>query len=261
MLIVISPAKTLDFNNARIVNQQSAPEYTKQAKQLVTILKKQSPEELMKLMSISDKLASLNNLRFKQWIADPTIENGKQAVCAFKGEVYTGLNVDDWSNENFSFAQEHLRILSGLYGVLRPLDIISAYRLEMGTKLENPKGKNLYNFWGDTINKNIQKQLNTQGDNVLINLASNEYYKSVNAKKLKAEIITPVFKDFKNGQYKVLSFFAKKARGLMTRYIIQNELKNAEEIKHFTEEGYFYNDKLSKGNEWVFTRDSIAVIS
>lgn len=255
MLIVISPAKTLDFENARVVNQQSKPDYTKQAKQLVGILKKQSPDELMKLMSISDKLAALNHLRFKQWLPEPTGENAKQALCAFKGEVYTGLNVSDWEEKNFSFAQNHLRILSGLYGVLRPLDLISPYRLEMGTKLENSKGKNLYDFWGDTINKNIQQQLKAQGDNVLINLASNEYFKAIKAKNLDAEIITPVFKDFKNGQYKVLSFFAKKARGLMSRYIIQNEISNPEEIKYFTEEGYFYNDKLSKGNEWVFTRD------
>lgn len=255
MLIVISPAKTLDFENARVVNEQSEPDYIKQAKQLVNILKKQSLEELMKLMSISDKLAALNHLRFKQWLPEPTVENAKQALCAFKGEVYTGLNVDDWEEKNFSFAQNHLRILSGLYGVLRPLDLISPYRLEMGTKLENSKGKNLYDFWGDTINKNIQQQLKAQGDNVLINLASNEYFKAVKAKNLNAEIITPVFKDFKNGQYKVLSFFAKKARGLMSRYIIQNEISKPEDLKHFSEEGYFYNDKLSKENEWVFTRD------
>jgi len=255
MLIVISPAKTLDFENARMVSEQSKPDYIKQAKTLVGILKKQSSEDLMKLMSISDKLAALNHLRFKQWLPEPINDNGKQALCAFKGEVYTGLNVDDWEDKNFSFAQQHLRILSGLYGILRPLDKISPYRLEMGTKLENNKGKNLYDFWGSTITKNIQTQLKDKGDNVLINLASNEYFKAIKAKELKAEIITPVFKDFKNGEYKVLSFFAKKARGLMSRYIIQKELTTAEDIKHFAEGGYFYNDKLSKGNEWVFTRD------
>ncbi len=255
MLIVISPAKTLDFENARVIELKTNPDFTKQAKELVGILKKHSPDELMELMGISDKLAALNHMRFKQWHPKPSEEIARQALCAFKGEVYTGLNVEDWNNANFDFAQNHLRILSGLYGVLRPLDLISPYRLEMGTKLETEKGKNLYEFWGDTITKSIQKQLKAQDDNVLINLASNEYFKSIKTKQLKAEIITPVFKDFKNGEYKVLSFFAKKARGLMSRYIIQNEISDPENIKHFTEGGYYYNDKLSKGNQWAFTRD------
>lgn len=255
MLIVISPAKTLDFENARIVKNKTNPEFTTQAKQLISILKQLDEDDLMQLMKISDKLAALNYLRFKQWQPEPDNEFARQALCAFKGEVYTGLNVDEWEENTFAFAQEHMRILSGLYGVLRPLDQISPYRLEMGIKLENKKGKNLYEFWGDSITKSIQKQLNEQGDNVLINLASNEYFKSINPKKLQAEIITPVFKDFKNGDYKVISFFAKKARGLMSRYILENELANPEDIKHFDAEGYFYNDKLSKGNEWAFTRD------
>lgn len=254
MLIVISPAKSLDFANARVIPQKTEPDFTKESKQLVQILKKHKPIDLMKLMSISDKLALLNVDRFKIWQSEVN-DYSKQALCAFKGDVYTGMNVEDWEEENFTYAQNHLRILSGLYGVLRPLDLINEYRLEMGTKLENRKGKNLYEFWGDKIRKTIQKQLNEQGDEVLVNLASNEYFKSMQANKLKARIVTPVFKDFKNGEYKLISFFAKKARGMMSRYIILNELNDVERIKNFTSGGYAYNDLLSKGDEWVFTRD------
>lgn len=255
MLIVISPAKTLDFEKAPVVKQDSVPEFTKEAETLVRLLRKYTSEELMDLMKISDKLATLNIGRFKTWNSLVEKEIDRQAICAFRGEVYTGLNVDDWSDKNFAFAQNHLRILSGLYGVLRPLDYIKPYRLEMGSKLQNARGENLYHFWGDKITNSINQQLKNQGDPVLINLASNEYYKAINPKKLNAEVITPVFKDFKNDQYKVISFFAKKARGLMSRYIIENELRNPEQIKHFDVDGYYYNDKLSKGNSWVFTRD------
>lgn len=255
MLITISPAKTLDFEKARIVKQESYPAFANEAAELVNILNRFNANELMQLMSISDKLADLNVVRFKQWQKQPPKELARQAICAFKGDVFTGLNVDDWNDANFSFAQEHLRILSGLYGVLRPLDYISAYRLEMGTKLNNPNGENLYKFWGDKITNTINDQLKKQGDNVIINLASNEYFKSINKKLLEAEIINPVFKDFKNGDYKLISFFAKKARGMMSRFIIKNELNNAEQIKEFAEDGYFFNDRLTKGNTWVFTRD------
>lgn len=255
MLIVISPAKTLDFEKARVVKQNSAPEFPNDAQTLVNLLKKYTADELKDLMNISDKLATLNAARFKTWNKTVDKDNDRQALCAFKGEVYTGLNVDDWIDSDFEFAQEHLRILSGLYGVLRPLDYIKPYRLEMGTKLPNKKGENLYKYWDSKITKSIAQQLNNQGDEVLINLASNEYFKSIQTKKLKAEIITPVFKDFKNGEYKVLSFFAKKARGLMSRYIIKNKLTKPEQIKEFAVDGYYYNDKLTKGNTWVFTRD------
>lgn len=255
MLIIISPAKTLDFENARVVKQDSYPEFPNKAHELVKILKKFKADDLMSLMSISDKLSHLNTLRFKEWLKEPPRELAKQAICAFKGDVYTGINVDDWDLKDFSFAQEHMRILSGLYGVLRPLDYINPYRLEMGTKLETKKGKNLYEFWGDTITKSVNTQLKNQGDKVLINLASNEYFKSIKTKKIKAEIITPEFKDFKNGEYKMISFFAKKARGMMSRYIIKNQLTEAEKIKEFSAGGYFFNDRLTKGNHWVFTRD------
>jgi len=255
MLIVISPAKTLDFDNARIVKHDSFPEHAHRANELVSILKKYDLSELMQLMGISDKLASLNFYRFKQWQAIPAKDLARQAICAFKGEVYTGLNVDDWDDIDFDFAQDHLRILSGLYGVLRPLDYIAPYRLEMGTKLQTKESENLYEFWGDTLTKSIKKTLSSQGDNILINLASNEYFKSLKAKDLNSEIITPVFKDFKKGQYKLISIYAKKARGMMSRYIIKNQISDVHKLKEFTEEGYLYNDRLTKGNEWVFTRD------
>ncbi|MBI9067988.1 MAG: peroxide stress protein YaaA [Salinivirgaceae bacterium] len=255
MLIVLSPAKTLDFENARIVKQDSVPEFQNEAKTLVKLLKNYKADELMHLMSISDKLATLNVSRFKTWNKEIEKQSDRQALCAFQGDVYTGLNVADWQDANFIFAQEHLRILSGLYGVLRPLDYIKPYRLEMDTKLDTKKGESLYAFWGDKINKTLQKQLDAQGDRVLINLASNEYYKAVQEKKLKAEIITPVFKDFKNGEYKLISFFAKKARGQMSRFIIKNELTKPEQLKEFAVDGYYYNDKLTKGNQWAFTRD------
>lgn len=255
MLIVISPAKTLDFENARAVKHYTYPEFANQAEELVNILRQFTIVDLKKLMNISDKLASLNSLRLKNWQKKPSQQLAKQAICAFKGEVYTGLNVDNWVLKDFDFAQKHLRILSGLYGTLRPLDNISPYRLEMGTKLETNKGNTLYDYWNDKITLSIQKQLNKQGDEFLVNLASNEYFKSIQEKKIKAKIITPVFKDFKNGEYKVISIYAKKARGLMSRYIIKNCLKDTELLKGFNDGGYAYNDRLSKGNEWVFTRD------
>lgn len=254
MLIILSPAKTLDFENARIIEQKSFPEFNNQANQLIQLLKKYSVSELMGMMDISDKLALLNVSRFKTWQKEPDETIMRQAICAFNGEAYTGLNVNDWTDVDFAFAQEHLRILSGLYGVLRPLDYISPYRLEIGIKLPNKKGGSLYEFWGNQITKNIGSQLKTQGDNFLINLASNEYFKAIRPKELKAEIITPAFKEGKNGQFNVVSIFAKKARGMMSRYIIKNRISQPQQIKEFTESGYSYNDRLSNGNEWVFTR-------
>jgi hypothetical protein len=254
MLIVISPAKTLDMEASSVTDKFSEPDYLKEAKQLVVQLKKLKPHELAELMNISPNLADLNYGRFKTWKPPLTSENAKQALLAFRGEVYTGIDADSLSREDFDFAQEHLRILSGLYGVLRPLDLIQAYRLEMGTKFQTPKWTDLYDFWGTKITRRIQSDIKAQGDDVLINLASNEYYKSIDTKKLKARIVTPVFKDYKNGEYKILSFFAKKARGLMTRFIIQNKLTDAEQLKLFDAEGYFYNEELSKGNQLVFTR-------
>jgi hypothetical protein len=205
-------------------------------------------------MGISDKLAGLNAARFGQWSTPFTPENARPAILAFNGDVYTGLDAQSFKPHDFDFAQQHMRILSGLYGLLQPLDLMQAYRLEMGTKLANSRGNNLYQFWGDIITNELNKALTEQGDDVLINLASNEYFKSVKTKSLNATIITPAFRDWKNGQYKMISFFAKKARGLMARYIIENQLNDVEKLKDFDLAGYQFNSEFSQGNDWVFTR-------
>lgn len=255
MLILLSPAKTLDFEKKSPTTESTQAIFVDKAKQLMAVLRNFSPEELQKLMSINPELALLNYHRFKNWQVQPNAESGKQAVLAFRGEAYRGLKATEWKQKNFSFAQKHLRILSALYGVLRPLDMISPFRLEMACKLAIDEEKNLYQFWRETITHNIKQTLDSQGDNVLINLASNEYFKVINTRSLNAEMITPVFKDFKNGVYKNISVYAKKARGMMSRFIVENELTKSEDIKHFDGEGYGYNDRLSNDKEWVFTRE------
>ena len=254
MLIIISPAKTLNFDKQNLTETFSQAEFLGKSKELVNELRKLKPNEIGELMKISPKLAYLNFERFQQWKTPFTNYNAKQALLAFKGEVFTGINVDNYNSEDLEYSQEHLRILSGLYGVLKPLDLISAYRLEMGTKLAIGTHNNLYEFWDDKITKSLNTAIKKQGDNILINLASNEYYKAVKLNKLKAEVISPVFKDAKNGQYKIISIYAKKARGLMTSFIIKNKISNPEELKLFDSAGYFYNDKLSKPGQPVFTR-------
>jgi hypothetical protein len=255
MLIVISPAKTLDFETQVKTAIHSEAGFTKDAEQLIKILRKLKVDEIADFMGISPKLAQLNFERFHQWHLPFTTNNAKQALLAFKGDVYTGIDADSLSDQDFDIAQQQLRILSGLYGVLKPMDLIQAYRLEMGKKLENKRGKDLYEFWGDKITKSINTDIKESGYQHLINLASNEYFKSIQKSGIEAEIITPAFKDLKNGQYKMISFFAKKARGLMTRFIIQNKITNPEELKAFDMDGYLYNPKLSKANSPVFTRD------
>lgn len=255
MLTVISPAKSLDFESQVKTELYSEASFTKDAEQLIKILRRLKVDEIGELMGISPKLAQLNFERFHQWNLPFTSENAKQALLAFKGDVYTGIDAESLTDKDFENAQSQLRILSGLYGVLKPMDLIQAYRLEMGKKLKNRRGKDLYEFWGDKITKSINKDIKEFGHDHLINLASNEYYKSIQSKKIKAEIITPAFKDLKNGEYKMISFFAKKARGLMTRFIIQNEITNPEDLKAFDLDGYIYNPNLSKENSPVFTRD------
>ena len=208
-------------------------------------------------MKLSDKLALLNFDRFQQFETPFTPKNARQAVLAFTGDVYQGLDPDSLSNDDFQYAQKHLRILSGLYGVLKPLDLIQAYRLEMGTKFVNQSGKNLYEFWGETLNQHVAKELAKQDNSVLVNLASNEYFKALKAKSLDNRIITPTFKDFKNGQYKMISFFAKKARGLMTRFIIQNQIDHPEGLKDFNLEGYYFDKKSSSEDNLIFLRDAL----
>lgn len=255
MLILISPAKSLDFETKITSNNHSEAAFLKDSETLIKQLRKLSTDEIANFMGISPKLAQLNFERFINWQLPFSTDNAKQALLAFKGDVYTGLDAYSLNEEELQTAQNDLRILSGLYGVLKPLDLIQAYRLEMGKKLQTKEGNNLYEFWGDKITKEINKTLMAKNDKYLINLASNEYFKAVDKKKVKAEIITPVFKDFKNGQYKVISFFAKKARGLMTRFIIQNKITDPEHLKAFNSEGYIFNPQLSKKTELVFTRD------
>ena len=206
-------------------------------------------------MSISDKLAGLNAARFAEWTKTHNEENARAAIFAFKGDVYTGLDAESLSDADIEFAQSHLRMLSGLYGLLQPLDLMQPYRLEMGTKLANPKGKDLYAFWGNVITNAVQQALDGQGDNVLVNLASDEYYKSVKESQLHAKIVKPVFLDYKSGKYKVVSFYAKKARGLMCRYIIQNRLTEVEQLKDFDLGGYWFDETASTEKEFVFKRD------
>lgn len=254
MLITISPAKTLDFESPLATTHFTQPELLKYSQQLIEKCRKLSSSDIASLMKISDKLAGLNAARFGEWQPNFTPENARQAILAFKGDVYTGMQAELFSEDDFQFAQQHLRMLSGLYGVLRPLDLMQPYRLEMGIKLKNKKGSDLYQFWGNTITEALNKAIEAQGDNVLVNLASDEYFKSVNPKKLNAEIIKPVFLDEKNGKYKVISFYAKKARGLMSRFIIQEKLTDKTQLKEFDLEGYQFNAAESEGNTLVFKR-------
>lgn len=255
MLAIISPAKTLDFESAVKNFPVSQPHFTDYSEQLIDVCRALSPQDLASLMSISDKLAGLNVARFAQWTKTHDESNSRAALFAFKGDVYTGLDAETLSDDDVHFAQSHLRMLSGLYGLLKPLDLMQPYRLEMGTKLSNPKGKDLYAFWGNVITQAVQQAIDEQGDHILVNLASDEYYKSVKEKQLNATIIKPVFLDYKNGKYKVISFYAKKARGLMCRYLIQNQLTNVEQLKEFDLGGYWFDEAASTATEFVFKRD------
>jgi len=255
MLILISPAKTLDFETAPTTKTKSQPVLLDDSQILIDDLQQLSPADISSLMGVSDKLGNLNYERFMDWQRPFNTKNAKQAVLAFKGDVYTGLDAESLSEDELKYAQQHLRILSGLYGVLRPLDLMQPYRLEMGTKFKNERGKDLYEFWGSKITDNLNKDLKKQKSELVINLASNEYFKSVDKKALNAEIIAPAFKDLKNGKYKIISFFAKKARGLMTAWIIQNQVEDPAELKKFKVAGYKYNAKMSTPTEPVFTRD------
>jgi len=254
MLIVISPAKTLDYETTPKTKVFTTPDYLDHSQCLINRLRNFSSLDISDLMKVSAKIADLNFERYESWKKPFTEKNAKQAILAFKGDVYTGLDAESFKADDFKFAQKHLRVLSGLYGLLRPLDLMQPYRLEMGTKLKTDAGKNLYEFWGSDITNGLNKQLKKIKSDTLINLASNEYFKSVKPKELNAEIITPAFKEFKNGEYKMIGIYAKKARGLLSRYIIQNKLSDPEDLKSFNEEGYKFNKKLSKGNNWVFTR-------
>ncbi len=233
MLVVLSPAKNLDYETALPTAKHTKASLLDDAQILAEQMKAMSPQGISSLMGVSDKLGVLNYDRYQTWALPFDKDTARQAIFAFKGDVYIGLNAYEFTTEDMTFAQDHLRILSGLYGILKPLDWMQPYRLEMGTKLENARGKNLYEFWGDKISKAINTQLKKTGDATLVNLASQEYFKSVDSATLNATVITPVFKDWKNGKYKIISFFAKKARGLMSAYIIKNKISDVEQIKGF----------------------------
>lgn len=254
MLVVISPAKTLDFETPCRAITHSTPLFMDEAAALVRILCGLSVEELGRLMKLSPRLVELNAARYRAWQQPFTAENTRPAIFAFKGDVYTGLDVDSLSTVDIDFAQNHLRILSGLYGLLRPLDLMQAYRLEMGTRLASPHGKNLYAFWGDRITAALNSALERQKSSTLINLASREYFKAVQAAALQARVITPVFRERRNGSYKVIGLFAKKARGMMARFIIREKLDTPTGLKAFDAGGYAYNPGLSTDSDWVFTR-------
>lgn len=252
MKIVISPAKSLNFEKDLPTTECTQPKLLSESKKVHAVLKQKSPTDLSQLMDISEKLADLNWQRNKVWKTPFTSKNARQAVYAFDGDVYTGLDAYSIPIEKMDLLQNQLRILSGLYGVLKPLDLIQAYRLEMGTKLPIGESKNLYEFWKKTVTNTLNKELK-KGE-LFINLASNEYFSVIDTKSLKVPIITPEFKDYKDGNLKIISFFAKKARGLMVRYIIDNQIETLDNLKGFNYEGYQFDANLSKGNNLIFTR-------
>jgi cytoplasmic iron level regulating protein YaaA (DUF328/UPF0246 family) len=256
MLSVLSPAKTLDFDTPPTTRKATQPRLLERAGELVEDARTLSPDDIGELMGVSEKIAELNHRRFMNWRTPFTLDNAKQSVLAFKGDVYTGLEAETLTSAQLGFAQQHLCILSGLYGLLRPLDLIQPYRLEMGLKFANRGGASLYEFWGADITRALNAQVRKSGSPVLVNLASNEYFRSVDPGALDAEIITPVFKDRRGDKYRVISFFAKKARGRMARFIIDRELNEPAGLKKFRLDGYRYNGKESTAREWVFTRDT-----
>lgn len=255
MITLLSPAKNLDFETEPNTSVFTQPDFQTESTQLINKLRKLSKKEVAQLMHLSDNLASLNHERFQTWALPFDVTNAKQAALAFNGAVYTGLATETFNKQDFEFAQRHLRILSGLYGVLRPLDLIQPYRLEMGTRFSaKPSQKNLYEFWGSKISQRINADLAEQGDDVIVNLASNEYFKAVDVKKLKARVITCNFKERKGDDYKIVMMYAKKARGMMASHLIKNKIESPELIKEFTEDNYRFNSALSSDNDWVFIR-------
>jgi len=257
MLAILSPAKTLDFDSPLVTDQYSVPEFTKESTALIRTLRKLEPSEIGSLMGISDKLASLNHDRYAQWSPSFDDESARASILAFKGDVYQGLDAPTMSKRDFTWAQKRLRVLSGLHGLLRPLDRIHPYRLEMGTKLDNPKGQDLYQFWGSKVTDALNEALAEQRSKVLVNLASNEYYKVVQADQIQGRVLTINFKEWRRDAYRFVSFSAKRARGLMARYMIDQRAENADALRGFDVDGYEFNEDLSSENEWIFTRHPI----
>ncbi len=253
MIVLISPAKSLDMQAAYPEITLSEPSFLEASNRLIKQLRLLNSDEVQALMGISEKLAALNVQRFQEWHIDHKTESCP-AIFAFQGDVYQGLDAASLNKKSLDFAQQHLRILSGLYGILRPFDVMQAYRLEMGTKLATEDAKNLYEFWGERLHLSLQKELDKLAAPNLINLASQEYFKAVHAQELSARIITPVFKDYKNGEYKVISFYAKKARGMMVRYILEQQITQVEQLKQFNVSGYHFSAEVSDEVNWVFLR-------
>ncbi|MDC9728189.1 MAG: peroxide stress protein YaaA [Methyloprofundus sp.] len=256
MLMLISPAKSLDMQVSYPDIKPTELQFLADSQLLIDQLQELNPEEIKNLMGISEKLAELNYQRFQNWVASDAAEECP-ALYAFKGDVYQGIAVDAFQQDDIAYAQKNLRILSGLYGLLRPLDKMQAYRLEMGTKFTNTRGANLYAFWGDKITDLVNQDMAENQSTELINLASNEYFKAVKKKAIAHKIITPIFKDYKNGKYKIISFYAKKARGLMVAFAVKNKLQQAEQLKDFTSAGYYFSTEQSNETEWVFLREAV----
>lgn len=254
MLSILSPAKTLDFETPSTTRDVTQPDYLEQSRTLIDILRDYSPQQLSELMGISDKLAGLNAARYAEWQTPFSLKNAKPAAQAFQGDVYVGLEADTFSAADNAFAQDHLRILSGLYGLLRPLDLIQPYRLEMGIRLENAAGKDLYAYWQDRLTQDLDAAVAASGSSTLVNLASNEYSKAIALKRLEADVVSPVFQDEKNGQYKIISFYAKKARGLMAAWLIRERIEKPSALTEFDVAGYRYAPDESKSGKPVFRR-------
>ena len=254
MLITLSPSKGQDFELAAPTNTFTIPQQLKDSEKLIKQLRKLSVEEIKKMMSLSDNLAELNFQRYKDFGLPFNQQNAKQAIFAFKGDVYSGINTSSMAQQDFEYAQNHVRILSGLYGYLRPLDLIQPYRLEMKTKLENSKGADLYQFWGESITNFLNDEFKTHSQKVLVNLASNEYWKSVQPKKINAKVINVAFKEIKDGKARIIAIFAKKARGMMTDFIVRNRVETVDGLKDFNYENYKFDASTSNENSFVFTR-------
>lgn len=254
MLMMLSPAKTLDFAQSATANWHSMPDFIRHSTELIDALRAFSPSQIGALMGISESLSLLNVQRYASWSPESTLQNAKQAVLTFNGDVYEGLDAPSLNEAQLDYLQSHVRILSGLYGVLRPLDLMQPYRLEMGTKLSTPRGKDLYAFWGNMVTQHLHKVLDKTHVKVLINLASEEYFKVVKPALLTAPVITPIFEDYKNGTYKIISFYAKRARGLMVRYAARNAITEPEQLKAFNLDGYAFIQEASDATRWVFRR-------
>ncbi|NML60833.1 peroxide stress protein YaaA [Massilia sp. RP-1-19] len=252
MLIVLSPAKSLDLETPPTTKLHTTPDFLHRSRELIDVLRSYSPADLGSLMSISDTLSALNVGRYASWNAEPA--DGRQAIMTFNGDVYDGFDARSLKPKQLAYAQSKLRILSGLYGVLRPLDLIQPHRLEMGTRLSTPHGKDLYAFWGETVTGKLNELAAEQDAKVLVNLASEEYFKSVKPKLLSVPVITPVFEDWKNGQYKIISFFAKRARGMMARYAAVKGIADPQKLKRFDVDGYAFVKDASNDKTWVFRR-------